>query len=949
MSDLATAARVALGTALRTLRERVGLRLEDLTGACGVGRTALSDLERGTYTRPPPWNRVEAFVNRCLARAGATGRLAAEHRDQFRKLVAQVETADRATGRPAARADDTAILRAYLAHMGRVWRDLDHSFMSGLGVPARSVAGFYVEPHVTPLDHEEEDPVLASGLLDRPGVYEIVGEVGTGKTALLKYLGWRSTRRGAGRGEARRPVPFLIPIGRLSQADLRADGHLFPVAYVCAEAVAAGLALRPEAVSRLLDEGRCLFMFDGLDEADPAIAAALRERLGHTAVALQGRYSGNRMIVTSRPGQRALSGDDVSAFVLNGFSWTDVRHFADRWDRPASGPDRGATPDRSRVLLSVEHPRFRRLMTRPLFLTIVALMRVGTAMEQRDEVFRMLTDRMMLRDADKGLAHRTAGAPAQSQRYRLSHIALVMYESAGGVGEFRIRSAALVDNLTDYLAVEEELPRGAAAAEAQRFLSWCVAVGLLTVTEDAYAFRHLAMQQYFASGGLYRHALRSGDFTAAAVQIIATRYDHPLWTEPVLFLASQLDRPMTDMAVRAVLTTPVPYGQLTKANVLAATRLLAECRHVATTVADECVQALLGELVPTPPAGEKLPSAEARRGAYRESVSLLPMMRGTAAEHIIVTRLVAAVGSGPPRARGWACKLLGVLATDNEQAIDALFAATESGGDPTVQDEARRALAAIVQSQPAVLVRLENLVDSDEADPAARRHAGRALLQLHRGYAATLRLLLADGGLDKGRRGLRNQWVSALRTGVDDPSGTWPAERPAVTGMLTRAAASHPPTPPVPGRRTRPTPGDVARDLTHEVDRVHGPAATAAPAPAPRVGSDPAGRVRYVGKILKVYRRNRAGVVTTVGPLRVGMRLRVRSPETRRRSPTGVAFDQVLRSMEIEKHQIEETPGGTAVGVEFDGPVRVGDRVYVVEADDLHAHRSVGILDAEGG
>jgi HEAT repeat protein len=86
-------------------------------------------------------------------------------------------------------------------------------------------------------------------------------------------------------------------------------------------------------------------------------------------------------------------------------------------------------------------------------------------------------------------------------------------------------------------------------------------------------------------------------------------------------------------------------------------------------------------------------------------------------------------GADSPAARRMAAYCLRELAPDLPEAAQALLAATRDA-NPHVRRAALTAMAALVEPPRAVLERLAEVRDGD-ADPAARRIAGRALELLH--------------------------------------------------------------------------------------------------------------------------------------------------------------------------------------------------------------------------
>ncbi len=899
--------RRSFGGQLRQLRKDARLTLDGLGAAAKLSPQWLSQLELGKYQTEPKWPDIQAHVEGCLAQLDWDRTRRDEKRRELRRQFDLVVQAHQDAGARRIRAKPPG-LQAYLDHVRERWANLDLSMLSALSDPnmpvrRRTLAGQFVEPHLSPLTGTRE-PVPASAILDQSKVSAVIGEPGTGKSALLQYFAWSAAANGDG------PVPFLVPVNDLADWDWSADGELFPLAYLEKDAAAAGLTLPAGTVRELLAAGRCLFLVDGLDEADAVTTTKLQRRLKYLAMAARG-HTGNRLVVTTRPsGRDALADLELDGYGLDGFSWSDVERFARKWDRHDGGP-----APRYSLLTSVRDPRVRRLMTRPLYLTVVALLHSserGLVVEQRDDVFRRLTEHMLHRDRRKGLRHVDA-LPFRSRQQRLEEMALWMLERTDGGAEPALAADEMRRRLARYLMEVDYASPGEAADQAEAFLDWAVhRSGFVALTSRSYVFRHAVIQQYLASCAMYaRYEADPGGL----IEDAARRVPDPRWTEVVLFLASRLGRNLATRLVAAVADAPVEYAHLTRRNVLMAVRVMAECHQVDRDVQRSTVRALCRELDAGPaPAGQRLSGSWQR--IYRECLSLLPTLRGTPSEIDLVTWLLDRLGPAhPPAVRARACELLGILGTTDERAVAALFAAMRGGEEPTVQDNARRALASICRFQENLIGRLEELAADPTADAATRRHAGRALMQLHRGYDLTLRLGLTIRSNSKAR-GFLGDWLRSVAEEATDPFGTWADDKEAVTRALRDAVESG---------------HELATWVYGSAGLTDDPPRVPKPARSPhRVPTESTVDGEYLGDIVHYWPENRSGVVNLVRPLRIGALLRVWSPDTRRRHGTPVDFTQRVDSMEVEHVAVTEAEPGTSVSIKFTERVRPGDHVSVV-------------------
>jgi hypothetical protein len=833
--------------------------------------------------------------------------------------------------RPRMRADrlqDGPVLRPYLEYLCQRWKYLDLSILSHLAASPeqrgfrRTMADQFVEPHLTPVGGMH-DPIPASVIHGRSPMAAVVGEPGTGKSTLLQYMAWMAADASVTSGRLR--VPFLIQVPDLMSWDWAEDRDVFPFAFVAQEAVETGLRMSAGDLHELLAVGACLFLFDGVDEAGPDMAATLLKRVRSLVIAIKTRYRGNHVVVSTRPTfLDPLVDLELDTYWLDGFTWPEVEQFARKWEHSAVG----MPATRHSLLTSVRDPRVRRLMTRPLYLTIVALLhdgQHGLAVEQRDDIFRMLTDHMLKRDQHKGARHLDIAAPTRTRRFRLEQMALWMQHQADSA-DFALSVNDIEDRLVDYLVSVEELRPSEATREAEAFLQWCVhRSGFVAVYQRGYSFQHPLVQQYLASCALYRDSEDAGVVGDTLTPMAVARANDPHWTEVILFLASQLNKSAATRLVAAVGSARAGYEDLSRRGVLTAVRIMAECHRLSRDVRQATLQALWNELDvgPLEQAGQHL-SGSWRR-VYREGLTLLPTLRGTDAEDDAVTWLVSRVSPAQPSiVRARACELLGALGSGDERALTALLAALRAGEEPTVQDNARRALANIGRSQESALVAIEALATDESADPVGRWHAGRALMQVHRRYDLSLRLGLAAPSHSRVRHFLQ-EWLRLARDGAADPYSSWDDDLAAVVAVLTEARrTAAPPVQALAGRLLEAIGADGrARPASRGYDGKAEPAGPASGAAASGL---------FAGEVLHYWPRAGAGVVGLVRTLEVGAQLRITSPESRRGGGTPADFRQQLESMEVEHERVREVAAGTHVAIQFDQQVRPGDRIYVIDS-----------------
>jgi NACHT domain/HEAT repeats len=214
----------------------------------------------------------------------------------------------------------------------------------------------------------------------------LVGEPGAGKSTLLRWLAvtfaqgrQRELNRVGPSADADR-LPVLVELGRLPDRYLQPEGGETPNwLQFLPEYLPAQLAFTntpPQLLTQALADGRCLLLFDGLDEVANRQA---RARLARSLVELARLSPGNRVIIGSRPaGVSESEGTLRPQFQrcqIERFSPEDVQRFFRFW----YALDRSLTPEQQREAADALYARVQATLTTlqlastPLLSTILVL------------------------------------------------------------------------------------------------------------------------------------------------------------------------------------------------------------------------------------------------------------------------------------------------------------------------------------------------------------------------------------------------------------------------------------------------------------------------------------------------------------------------------------------------------------------------------------------------
>ena len=252
------------------------------------------------------------------------------------------------------------------------------------------MAGVDGSPGTKTRTHASETEVFLTDLLSENNRLLIVGEPGGGKTTFLKLIACVLAKDGLGAEDPGRQkhlglsleTPAPIPVY------LRLSGLIHVMKNECSDTGCGaswhwisralerihGPAIT-EMVEKLLLEGRCALLLDGLDEvADEA----MRNRITEVVNSAFARWGKNLIVLTSRPfGYHEVAGlENMTTAIIDAFGETEIIEFLRRWGKalfPESEEqtDAGYLTDLKRAIL--DSPAIRKLAKNPVMLTCLCI------------------------------------------------------------------------------------------------------------------------------------------------------------------------------------------------------------------------------------------------------------------------------------------------------------------------------------------------------------------------------------------------------------------------------------------------------------------------------------------------------------------------------------------------------------------------------------------------
>lgn len=442
-------------------------------------------------------------------------------------------------------------------------------------------------------------------IVDRHRQVVILGDPGSGKTTLLQHLALEAAQAILTAGGQDGPWSARVPLClRVSEyAEYRAgSGHDVTVGDYLVRYVTALQVRVPEQVSallrRLLDEGRCLVLLDGLDEViDDTDRVSVASAIAQFAAAFQDKNMspgapGNAFVVTSRiAGYRAFINmpASFSEYTIRPMRREQIEQFLDRWCQAVERQlkdgldieqiDEAARREQQLILDAITRSRgVRRLAENPLLLRILAMLHrsEGHLPQRRVELYWEAAD-MLLYDwnlqrgldksaaIDKTLALKLLGPVAMEIHTRWPS----GFMSLGKTEELLcgIRGPQRGD--------PPGLPSIETVREIQQFLKTVREHSGLFVERGngLFGFMHQTFQEYFVA----RHLLSFRDKTRDE---ITARLHQPRWREPILLAVSAVNDPYyedIDEYLTAILTAGSEHEEILHRDLLFAAECIGDC------------------------------------------------------------------------------------------------------------------------------------------------------------------------------------------------------------------------------------------------------------------------------------------------------------------------------------------------------------------------------------
>ncbi len=406
-------------------------------------------------------------------------------------------------------------------------------------------------------------PVLQ--IVERERLVVVLGNPGSGKSSLLKYLALRWAHKNEGR------LPLVIDLREYVNDRGRGIPEYF-------ESGCAAFRLDARDVDRQLKDGKAVLLFDGLDEI---FDNATRGSMVDEAIALASRYPKTQIIVTSRSfgyEPEKLQNNGFVHATIEDFNDDQVGEFLRLWHEIAEDDAKEQMRLQKRIERALGESRaIRELAGNPLLLTMMAILNRNQELPRdRVELYREAS-RVLLGEWDASRALPPDAFARQEKEALLRALAGDMQQSKGGLAGNLIDRASLIKRFRSFLAelgIQDSYQKASLLVQQLTERNFILAY----VGADHFSFVHRTFLEYYCAAWFVDRYEKKQTLTLEELkEVFGQHWNDERWHEVLRLIAGMVEETKAEELIQYLMQID---GRKEKyANLMLAAGCLSEVRN----------------------------------------------------------------------------------------------------------------------------------------------------------------------------------------------------------------------------------------------------------------------------------------------------------------------------------------------------------------------------------